>query len=73
MKKIAIGILLLWMHGLMSCGSTKRCVFVGEFSNPNPSKKMCGYKCRGYGAIATFEWDKNKPCPPSFDGNFPGP
>lgn len=74
LQAIVAGILLVWIcTACGSSGSTKRCVFVGEFANPNPSKKICGYKCRGYGAIATFEWDKNKPCPPSFDGNFPGP
>ena len=53
----------------------KRCEFVGEFppQNPNSPLKTCGYQCRGYGAIATFPWDKDKPCPPSFNGDFPGP
>ena len=47
---------------------------MGEFFSPNPnnSLKVCAYKCKGYNALATFAWDKNKPCPPSFDGNFPG-
>lgn len=54
--------------------SSKRCEYKGEFSNnPNSTEKTCAYKCRGYGALATFPWPKNQPCPPSFDGNFPGP
>jgi hypothetical protein len=55
--------------------SCKRCEYVGEFFSPNPNNplKVCAYKCRGYNALATFPWDKNKPCPPSFDSNFPGP
>lgn len=53
----------------------KRCEYMGEFfsSNANNPLKVCAYKCKGYNALATFPWDKNKPCPPSFDGNFPGP
>lgn len=52
----------------------KRCQFQGEyFGSPNSTQKGCAYKCRGYGALATFPWPKNQPCPPSFDGNFPGP
>ena len=53
----------------------KRCEYMEEFfgSNPNSNLKICAYKCRGYNALATFPWDKNKPCPPSFDGNFLGP
>lgn len=53
----------------------KRCEFAGEFINPNPNvtTKICTYKCKGYGALATFPWPKDLPCPPSFDGNFPGP
>lgn len=54
--------------------SSKRCEYQGEFfGNPNSPQKTCSYKCKGYGALATFPWSKNKPCPPSFDGNFPGP
>lgn len=51
----------------------KRCEFVGEYTSKDPNQKICGYRCKGYGAIATFPWPKNQPCPPSFDGNFPGP
>jgi hypothetical protein len=53
----------------------KRCTYCGEYTNSNPNNplKICAYKCRGYGAIATFPWTKDQPCPPSFDGNFPGP
>lgn len=54
--------------------SGKRCQFQGEFvGTPNSTQKSCAYKCKGYGALATFPWPRNQPCPPSFDGNFPGP
>lgn len=54
--------------------SSKRCEYVGEFfGNPNSPDKNCSYKCKGYGALANFTWPKDKPCPPSFNGNFPGP
>ena len=54
---------------------SKRCEYFGEFLSPDPKTpfKTCAYKCRGYGAIATFQWPKDQPCPPSFEGNFPGP
>jgi hypothetical protein len=51
----------------------KRCEFQGEYSSPNSDMKTCAYKCKGYGALATFAWKKSLKCPPSFDGNFPGP
>lgn len=53
----------------------KRCEYFGEFISPDPKNpfKTCVYRCKGYGALATFPWSKDKPCPPSFDGNFPGP
>ncbi len=55
--------------------SGKRCEYVGEFFSPDPNvtTKTCAYKCKSYGALATFPWSKDQPCPPSFDGNFPGP
>lgn len=35
--------------------SGKRCQFQGEYlGNPNSTQKTCAYKCRGYGALATF-------------------
>ncbi len=50
----------------------KRCEFILETSgNPNSAFKTCAYKCKGYGALATFPWPKDLPCPGSFDGNFP--
>lgn len=57
------------------CETPKRCIYIGESLSPNPSEtmKVCMYKCRGYGAIATFPWNKDLPCPPSFNGLFPGP
>ncbi|GET43672.1 hypothetical protein MiSe_84970 [Microseira wollei NIES-4236] len=53
----------------------KRCEFAGEFvsGSPDSPNKICAYKCKGYGALATFPWPKDQPCPPSFDGNFPEP
>jgi hypothetical protein len=62
-------------HNKNNFHSCKRCEYIGEFfaSDSNKSLKICAYKCKGYNALATFPWDKNKPCPPSFDGNFPGP
>jgi hypothetical protein len=51
----------------------KRCEFQGEYNSPNSDMKTCAYKCKGYGALATFAWKKSLKCPPSFDGNFPGP
>jgi hypothetical protein len=58
-----------------SSSQKKRCEYAGEFKSPDPkvTVKSCAYNCRGYGALATFEWPLNKACPPSFDGNFPGP
>jgi hypothetical protein len=54
--------------------AAKRCEFAGEFKSPKDTKsKTCAYKCRGYGALATFPWPIDQTCPPSFDGNFPGP
>jgi len=55
--------------------SGKRCEYVREFLSGDPKNpcKICAYKCKGYAALATFPWPKDKPCPPSFDGNFPGP
>ncbi len=54
--------------------SKKRCEYCGEYRHPDPNNpfKICAYKCKGYGAIATFPWPTDKPCPPSFDSNFPG-
>jgi hypothetical protein len=77
MKRLAIGLLLALL--LMGCSDTcpdpKRCEYAGEFRSPDPTVavKSCSYRCRGYGALANFEWPVNQPCPPSFDGNFPGP
>lgn len=54
--------------------STKRCEFVMETKNPaNKTVKTCSYKCKGYGALANFSWAIDKPCPSSFETNFPGP
>jgi hypothetical protein len=54
--------------------AAKRCEFAGEFKSPNSTtSKTCSYRCRGYGALANFSWPIDKTCPPSFDGNFPGP
>lgn len=79
MKRFVIWLSLLLL--LIGCSDVcpvirKRCEYIGEFRNPlNPdvTVKSCSYKCRGYGAVANFEWPLNEPCPPSFDGNFPGP
>lgn len=77
MKRLVIGLLLALL--LMGCSNTcpdlKRCEYAGEFRSPDPTVtvKSCAYRCRGYGALANFEWPVNQPCPPSFDGNFPGP
>lgn len=50
----------------------KRCEFIQEFpGKPNSAFKTCAYNCKGYGALATFPWPKDLPCPDSFDGNFP--
>ena len=50
----------------------KRCEFIQEFpGKPNSAFKTCAYDCKGYGALATFPWPKDLPCPESFDGNFP--
>ena len=53
----------------------KRCEYSGEFLSPDPTSnfKICAYKCKGYAALATFPWPKDRPCPQSFDENFPGP
>jgi hypothetical protein len=54
--------------------AAKRCEFAGEFKSPKDTKsKTCSYRCRGYGALANFPWPIDQTCPPSFDGNFPGP
>lgn len=53
--------------------SSKRCEYQGEFFGTSSTVKSCSYKCKGYGALANFEWPINQPCPPSFDGYFPGP
>ncbi len=50
----------------------KRCEYVGEFGGAS-GVKTCSYNCRGYGALANFGWPANQPCPPSFEGDFPGP
>lgn len=53
----------------------KRCEYSGEFlsADPNSDYKICAYKCKGYAALATFPWPKDRPCPQSFNENFPGP
>lgn len=58
---------------LLLSQARKRCEFVGAFASSNPDVKICTYRCRGFGALATFPVRRNKPCPPSFDGLFPGP
>jgi hypothetical protein len=81
MKRLVIGICLLLTllfagcDQPRSCPDLKRCEYAGEFRSPDPTVavKSCSYRCRGYGALANFEWPVNQPCPPSFDGNFPGP
>ena len=57
-----------------SNSENKRCEYIGEFPSLDPTNpfKICAYKCKGYSAIATFPWPKDKSCPPSFNGNFPG-
>jgi hypothetical protein len=50
----------------------KRCEFIYEDKGrPNSAFRICAYKCRGYGALATFPWPKDLKCPESFDGLFP--
>jgi len=65
---------LILVIGVSACGQGKRCEFVAEFPPQNPSvpTKTCAYRCRGYGALATFPWNKDLPCPPSFDGKCAG-
>jgi hypothetical protein len=59
---------------LNQLAAVKRCEFAGEFKNPDNNKiKTCSYRCRGYRALANFSWPIDQSCPPSFDGNFPGP
>ena len=52
-------------------GRNFRCEFAHEFSIPGRPTKTCAYNCLGYGALATFPWPSELPCPPSFNGNFP--
>lgn len=80
MKKLVARVFPLLLLLLVSCDEPgcldrKRCEYAGEFRSPDPTVtvKSCAYRCRGYGALATFEWPVDAPCPPSFDGNFPGP
>ena len=49
-----------------------RCTYVGE-SGATSAIKTCMYRCKGYGAIATFPWPSDQQCPDSFNINFPGP
>lgn len=49
-----------------------RCTLVAEVTNPRNGDTTCGYKCKGWGAIATFPLPPDmKSCPKGFDGNFP--
>ena len=49
-----------------------RCEFVYEAPPPpNAVFKVCAYDCLGYGALATFPWPADLPCPGSFDDLFP--
>jgi hypothetical protein len=54
----------------------KRCELatdIPKIPSKDPNTQICAYRCKGYGALATFAWPASQPCPPSFDGNFPGP
>ena len=47
--------------------------YISLSPDPTSNFKICAYKCKGYAALATFPWPKDRPCPQSFDENFPGP
>jgi RHS repeat-associated protein len=72
-----VGEHILAQHAEGACGQNGanngyRCVLVAEV--PGPSGTTCAYRCKGYGALATFPKPAGMAsCPKGFNRFFPGP